>query len=105
VSSRKAKTKDLSTVGTLVPGQWEIPGQKGIGTLHGPKTLFIRSGAGTATTEDDEYELACGGFGGPGPPIIRSKKTGQWFQLRWEDILDIAIAAGISIDQKQMKGK
>jgi hypothetical protein len=91
--SRKKKPHE---VGKLVEGQWKRKVDP-CGTLHGPMTLFVQTALGTAKREDGggEYEIGCGGWAGPGPPVIRSKKTGQYFTLSLTDLVNLAIAAGI----------
>jgi hypothetical protein len=65
------------------------------GKLHPPKTMFFRQDVGTAKGEDGtEYEMTVN-MGGA-TPIIRSKKTGKWFTLSWQDIIDMAIERGIN---------
>lgn len=66
-----------------------------IGTIHPKTKLFMRESVGNA--QDDEkgitYELNTN-FGN-GIPIVRSSKTGKHFTLSWEDIIDLAVKAGI----------
>jgi hypothetical protein len=80
----------------LAEGQWKRPVEP-YGTIHGPMTLFMVTAFGSAKLDDNgnEYEISCGGWAGPGPPVIRSKKTGQWFTLTMQEIVDMAIRAGI----------
>jgi len=57
------KKSTLETAGTLAPGQWKKPGEKG-GTLHGPSTLMMAHAVGDATTSTGEkLELLCQGWG------------------------------------------
>lgn len=85
----------------LAPGQWKRAAEP-CGTLHGPLTLFMQTAVGTAKREDGggQYELGCGGWGAGGPPIVRSKKTGQFYTLSWDDIVSLAINAGVDEEVK-----
>ncbi len=67
---------------------------KQYGKIHPPKTLFFRQAVGTVTdNESNEYDctLNMGGV----HPIVCSKKTGKWFTLGWDDIVRLAVKAGI----------
>ena len=67
---------------------------KKYGKIHKPKTLFLRDSIGTIKDDEGrEYEATLN-FGNK-TPIIESKQTGKWFTLSWDDIVRIAITAGI----------
>ena len=65
-----------------------------IGKIEPKGTLCMRQHAGKGEAAGIEYEL-CTGIAS-GSPVIRSSKTGKWFFLSWEDILNLAIEAGIN---------
>lgn len=108
MSPRKQPAADIATVGKLCPGQWKKDCEPA-GKLHGPGTLFMRGDAGKASGDVDGvaevFELSCGGFGGPGAPIIRCERTGLYYTLSWHDIVNLAIAAGITKEHPDMEGK
>ncbi len=66
-----------------------------IGNIIEADTLILRQDVGTLDKESGEtaYELST--TMGTLCPIIRSKVTGKWFTLGWDDIRELAIAAGI----------
>jgi hypothetical protein len=66
---------------------------KHIGTLHPKKTLFFRRHIGEAEAGKLTYEMATNMS--ESIPIIQSKQTGKWFTLSWQEIIDLAILAGI----------
>jgi hypothetical protein len=68
--------------------------KKTIGKVHPKEKLFLRQFVGTAKDgEGRDYEMALNmaGF----HPVIQSKKTGKYFVLGWDDIIRLAIGAGI----------
>ncbi len=70
--------------------------KKIIGTIHDPKTLFLRLTVGTATSSADvklKYEMSINMA--DNRPIVLSEKTGKWFTLSWTDIITLAVEAGI----------
>jgi hypothetical protein len=62
------------------------------GTIHPKKTMFLRQDCGKAKGDKVEYELTAAMTG---EPIVRSSLTGKFFTLSWENIIDLAIEAGI----------
>lgn len=73
------------------------------GTIHESNTLFFRIEAGTATSpEGNKYELSIGVSGNA--PIVHSNKSGQWFTLTWNQIIRMAIEAGIDVKIKKKRG-
>lgn len=64
-----------------------------IGTIHDKSTYFFRIEAGEATLESKSYELSVNASGNT--PIVRSNQTGKFFTLTWQDIINMAIDAGI----------
>lgn len=93
------------SAGKLAAGQWSKPVEP-FGTIHGPTTLFVATVAGTATGDDGEkFEMFTGGWGGGGPPIVRCVRTGLHFSLSWENVIRMALAAGITREHPEMAGK
>ena len=68
------------------------PKPKTIGTMHPAKSLFLREAVGTATLGEIEYEMTTLMNRSP---MIKSKKTGKWFVLSWQAIIELAVMAGI----------
>jgi hypothetical protein len=89
----------------LLPGQWEKEVAPH-GTLHGPRTLFLTTHGGKATAtingREETFQLTCAGIG-PGAPMVRCERTGIWFTLSWEDILAMALDAGITAEHPEME--
>lgn len=63
-----------------------------IGKIYPAKSMFLRTHIGTACDGEKKFEMATSMTGAP---ILRSVKTGIWFLLSWEDIIEIAEKAGI----------
>ena len=66
-----------------------------MGNVYEKDTLFFRQDVGKAEGGNGthyEMSLNMGGLN----PIIHSVKTGKWFTLSWQAIIDAAIAAGIN---------
>ncbi len=64
----------------------------GGGTIHPPRTMFLRVHCGEAKAGKLKYEMATHIAG---MPIVESKQTGKWFTLTWQDIIEQAVRAGI----------
>lgn len=65
-----------------------------LGTIHEKGTMFFRKAAGTVEREGVvEYEVTTAI--GSGCPIVRSSKTGKWYTLQWDEIVQMAVDAGI----------
>jgi len=66
---------------------------RNVGTLYPPRTMFLRQAAGEAEDKDgNQYEVA---IAPPGLPLVQSKQTGNWFALSFQDIVRLAVDAGI----------
>lgn len=64
------------------------------GKIHDKRTMFLRIAAGDATADNGtKYELSVSASNNA--PIVKSDKTGRWFTLSWQDILELAVEAGI----------
>jgi phosphopantetheinyl transferase len=63
------------------------------GKLYVPKSLFLRQQIGQATSGKLTFD--CATIVPTGEPVIHSKQTGLWFTLSWEDIIALAVNAGI----------
>jgi hypothetical protein len=66
-----------------------------VGTVHPAKSMFLRQHIGTAENEKLKYEMTT--ILANGCPLVESKQTGKHFSLSWQDILDLAVKAGIDI--------
>jgi hypothetical protein len=66
-----------------------------VGKIYKKDTLFLRVAVGKATkkTTGIVYQMAT--IANTGVPVIQSEKTGQWFTLGWDEIISLAINAGI----------
>lgn len=62
------------------------------GTIHPARSMFLRVAIGTAQADDLSYELTAsvGGL-----PMIQSTKTGKTWSIGWNELIELAIAAGI----------
>lgn len=71
------------------------------GTIHEKGTLLMRETVGTATLDDTgiEYELTTTMGRNP---LVTSMKTGRTFDLSWNDLVDIAIDAGIDNEPNEV---
>ena len=67
---------------------------KKYGTLHPKKTLFLSMETGVAEANGVKYELTINM--GNNTPIVSSSKTGKYFTLSWQDIINLAIDRGIN---------
>jgi len=75
------------------------------GTVH-PRTtkMFLRVHGGEAAVDDRKYEFSSNIVGGN--PIILSHQTRKWFTLNWQEIIEMAIDAGIDTPEpKPTKGR
>lgn len=64
-----------------------------IGEIHDKDSLLMRVHVGTAKSGDDSYEMSHGmGY----TPVVRSLTTGKFFTLCWQDIINLAVEAGIN---------
>jgi len=72
-----------------------------LGKIHPKRTMFFRVHVGTAKNSQGSYEMATNA--GDSAPIVESKKTGKWFTLSWEDIMNMAKDADIDKKDKVKK--
>ena len=63
-----------------------------LGVLNAKSTMIFHQQAGTAEGADVTYTLI---NALSGEPLVRSSKTGKEFRLSWQDIVTLAIRAGI----------
>ena len=64
------------------------------GKIHGADKMFLRTAVGTAESEDgNSYELTLGA--GVSAPMIRSKRTGNTWEIQWKELLMLAIEEGV----------
>lgn len=72
------------------------------GTLHTGKTMWLRQAIGTCKSGNGlEYDMDVNL--GAYHPIIRSKKSGRWWTINWEQLVRMAIAAGIDEPESTQK--
>lgn len=72
-----------------------------IGKLLPSKTLVLRVHVGEAKDgESRAYEMTISATSSE--PIVRSQKSGRWFVLPWQDILRLAVEAGV--DEEEQEG-
>lgn len=73
------------------------------GKIHPKRTLFLRVHVGEAKDENkNTYELSINA--NDTSPLVCSKKTGKYFTLSWEDIMNLARDADIDkADTKKTK--
>ena len=64
-----------------------------IGTIHPKKTLFFRRYIGEAKSGKLKYEMAAKMCGST--PIIESKQTGKWYTVSWQELINMAVQAGV----------
>lgn len=73
-------------------GESELNAVLCIGKVYPAKSMFFRNHVGTADDGERKFEMATSMNG---TPILQSAKTGKWFLLSWQDIIDLAGKAGI----------
>lgn len=72
-----------------------------VGKIIGSGTMILRNAVGEAKTDSGlKYEI-CSNMNAS--PLIRSEQTGKSFSLSWDDVLKLAIEAGI--DEPEEDGK
>ncbi len=65
-----------------------------IGRIIPAKAMILRHNVGTATGEDGtEYEMTTSVT--DRSPLVKSSKTGKTFSLSWNDIINLAVQAGV----------
>lgn len=65
-----------------------------IGKTYPRDRMFMTFAAGNAQSEvHGEFDL---GTGLNGAPVIRSIKTGKSWSVDWQELLDMAISAGVA---------
>lgn len=70
------------------------------GEIHKKGSLFLREELGSVVSPSGEkYVVAISAS--TKLPLIMSEKTGKWFSLKWENIADLAIDAGIDEEEPQ----
>lgn len=64
-----------------------------IGEVHSKDSMFLRISVGSATSGDGtKYDLDTGMNG---TPMIMSSKTRKTWSISWNELIELAIAAGI----------
>jgi len=66
-----------------------------IGMIYPKDTLIMRNHVGDAKGADGEivFEMSTNTFSGT--PLIRHLKSGKYFSIDWQNMIDLAVAAGI----------
>lgn len=67
------------------------------GTIHGKSTMILRFAVGTSENDGQRYEVSTSNFH---EPIFRSEKTGKYWTIKWEELIAMAIEAGIDSDEE-----
>lgn len=64
------------------------------GVIHPPQTLFLRQAVGKVTNDENgnEYEID---LVGAMSPCVKSLTTGQWWTISWDDLVQMAVEAGV----------
>ncbi len=68
------------------------------GQIHNSKSLFLREAVGTATDPEAKIKYEMTTINDNRQPMVCSSKTGKYFTLSWEDIVNLAVEAGIDKD-------
>ena len=68
------------------------------GKIHPSTTLFMTVHVGEADRGEFKYDMSTGMSMSP---IIRSTLTGKFFTLSWQDVLNLAVAAGIDKEEEE----
>lgn len=77
--------------------------KKLIGTVHSSDAGLRVEFVGNAFRfQDGEFELLLSQ--GTSSPLVRSKKTGRYFSLPWETIVQLAVARGINVPDPKLTG-
>lgn len=72
-----------------------------VGKVYPKGTLFLSIEAGSAANGERSYELLTSGSSGV--PMIESNQTGKTWSISWNELLDLAIAAGIDSEEPQQE--
>ena len=72
------------------------------GKIYPNGTLVLSIEAGSAGNEERRYQLLTSGASGV--PIIESKQTGKAWSISWEELIAMAVDAGIDRDEQKEEG-
>lgn len=67
---------------------------KTVGTVYPKGSMFLRLHCGEANLGMTNFELAT--WVNTGSPLVYCELTGKTFSLSWQDILELAIKAGVA---------
>lgn len=71
------------------------------GTVHSKDKMFLRKFIGTCDAEEHgEIEM---NINMDGTPCIESKATGQNWTLGWQELVHMAIEAGVAVPRTQIE--
>jgi hypothetical protein len=73
------------------------------GTVHPPAAMILRNDVGSLKGEGTQWDLST--VFGSNCPVIHSKQTGNWFILSWQEVLALAIEAGIELPVEGAEGR
>ena len=72
-----------------------------VGKVYPKGALFLSVVVGSAGNGERSYELLTSGSSGV--PMIESNQTGKTWSISWNELLDLAIAAGIDSEEPQQE--
>ena len=71
----------------------ELKNKSELGTVYSKDSMVLRTANGQANGEDGlNYELSSGMSGAP---LIKSEQTGKYWSISWQELVNLALAAGI----------
>lgn len=72
--------------------------ENSLGQLFSKKSMFLRTNCGTAkATDGTVYELT---QSVNGSPLVMNKTTGKYWSISWQELIDLAKAAGIDTTEE-----
>ena len=92
MSNKKTKSKPATSANPKARAELSSSALLGIGRVYPKGSMFLRNHVGEAADGKRKYEMATNLNG---TPIIESKQTGKLFIIPWQDVLKLAIEAGI----------
>ena len=68
-----------------------------LGQIYPKDKLILRMDVGRAENGDKVYEMSTTMNGAP---IVRSEQTGKWWIIGWDELIKLAVEAGIDEPEK-----